>query len=65
MAFYSRSSSPAETLFSVDYEHEELDDSQYVSEQVMSPGTTSLLPVADLSAESDRMAENQERNLVG
>ena len=31
----------------------------------MSPGTTSLLLVADLSAESDGMAQNQERNLVG
>ena len=56
MASNSRSSSPAETSFSVDYGYEELNDLQDVPEQVMSPGTTPLFSVADLSVESDGMA---------
>lgn len=64
MASYSRSSSPAETVFSVDYDYEELSDSQHMNEQAISPRMASLLPVADLSADHDRLAQNQERSAV-
>ena len=64
MASYSRSSSPAETVFSVDYDYEELSDSQHMNEQAISPRMASLLPVADLSADPDRLTQDQERSAV-
>ena len=58
MASYSRSSSPAETVFSVDYNYEELSDSQHMNEQAISPRMASFLLVADLSADLDRLTQD-------